>query len=1203
MRRAERFIKIPGSKGLYPSELAQKWEKKENGKLKEEKRMRENRTTRLWNEGWSFLKTQLDTSFEEIQNRQQEFRPVELPHDYLIYDAKNLYEDSFGWYRKEFLMHPVKGEHYFLEFGGVYMNSTLYINGVAVGDWKYGYSSFEMDITEFVKEGVNEAVVLVRHQSPNSRWYSGAGIYRDVYFRSCKPCYLPTNGTYVHMEQKDKGYEMQLETEYVSASNQATLRYTLLDREGKEQLVHRVESLEHTVSDGSKGYSKANACVFVRAPHLWDLENPYCYTLKVELFCGQDLVDEQGITLGFRTYAYDPDKGMSLNGQYVKLHGVCEHHDLGCLGSAVNKTALRRQFEILKTMGVNALRTSHNMPDEAFMDLADEMGFAVLSEAFDMWERPKTTYDYARFFVDWAGRDVESWIRRDRNHPSVFMWSIGNEIYDTHADDHGQEITRRLIGYVREHDPKENAPITIGSNYMPWEGAQKCADIVKYVGYNYGEKYYEEHHREHPDWIIYGSETASVVQSRGIYHFPLSQSILSDEDEQCSALGNSATSWGAKSTTHCIVDDRDAKFTFGQFIWTGFDYIGEPTPYHTKNSYFGQIDTAGYPKDPYYLFQAEWTDVNKAPMVHLYPYWDFNPGQMIDVCAVSNASQVELFVNGRSQGVKDIDHEKGTTLVQSWQVPYEPGVIEAVAYESGKEVARERRESFGDSEAIRLSCDRDSLEADAKDLAFVTIEMLDKDGKLVENAVDNVTVQMEGPGRLLGLDNGDSTDYDDYKGNTRKLFSGKLLAVIASTTEAGEMKVKVSGKGVKSAELRIESRLPAEEKGKFTETDVQGQAVNPHGYLENLAEKITESCTTLPVRKIELITEGSPILTADHKSVQVKAVCHPAKTSVVTLVWKVVSDAGIDVPYATITPLAETGEEILLTACSDGEFRLRCMAKDENGKVTVISQLECRAEGIGTCFYNPYEFLSAGLYSYSFGEIGNGNEKGISTARDGVSGVAFEQVDFGEYGSDTITLPVFALSGEEYPIEVWNGKPYTEGAVLVDTVIYQKTMIWNTYQAMTFKLSSRFKGVCTIGFAMRDQKVHIKGFSFEKQEKAFGRLTGGECDKVYGDSFERVGDKIEGIGNNVTIEYGNMDFGEKAAYGILLCGHTPLAGNTVHIRFHHEDGTSENRMVEFVHTEGYAEQKFEIEPLQGKGCIDLVFLPGSAFDLAWIQFI
>lgn len=315
------------------------------------------------------------------------------------------------------------------------------------------------------------------------------------------------------------------------------------------------------------------------------------------------------------------------------------------------------------------------------MELADEMGLLIVSEAFDMWERSKTPYDYARFYLQWWKRDVASWVRRDRNRPSLLMWSIGNEIYDTHADSRGQELTRELQAEVLIHDPRRNAFVTIGSNYMPWENAQKCADIVKVAGYNYAEKYYEQHHREHPDWIIYGSETCSTVQSRGVYHFPLAQSVLADDDQQCSSLGNSSTSWGAKSTEVCITEDRDAAFSLGQFLWTGFDYIGEPTPYHTKNSYFGQLDTAGFPKDSYYIYQAEWTDYRTHPMVHIFPYWDFSQGQLIDVRVCSNAPRIELFMNEIPQGIVEIDHVHGHKLLGEWQLPYAEGVLRAVAYD------------------------------------------------------------------------------------------------------------------------------------------------------------------------------------------------------------------------------------------------------------------------------------------------------------------------------------------------------------------------------------------------------------------------------------------------------------------------------------------------------------------------------------------
>lgn len=1152
----------------------------------------------LWTGDWSFLKTPLDTTWEEMQARKKDFQPVEIPHDWLIYDAKNLYEDSFGWYRKTFENTLSAGERMQVRFDGIYVDSTIYVNGKAVMDWKYGYTTFTADVTDFLKKGKNEIIVLARHRSPNSRWYSGAGIYRNVWLKTCKKTYLPMDGTYVvirpcgEAREENHAFEMTVSTEVAGAVDDETrLEYRLIREDAEAE---ETADLGAAKIDADAG--KAVFHTLIQDPALWDVDSPNCHRLQVKLWQGGEAVDVQEYTVGFRSIALTPEEGLFLNGRRVKVHGVCEHHDLGCLGAAFHETALRRQFQILKEMGVNGIRTSHNPPAPEFMELADRMGFLIDSEAFDMWERPKTTYDYARFFIDWAERDVESWIRRDRNHPSVFLWSIGNEIYDTHADDHGQEITRRLMRYVRAHDPEGNAAITIGSNYMPWEGAQKCADIVKMAGYNYGEKYYESHHKAHPDWIIYGSETASVVQSRGIYHFPLSQSILSDEDLQCSALGNSSTSWGAESTEKVITDHRDADFCFGQFIWTGFDYIGEPTPYHTKNSYFGQIDTAGFPKDPYYIFQAAWTDVKKKPMVHLFPHWDFNPGQMVDVRACTNAPQVELFVNGRRQGRQEIDHEKGKSLLGNWRVPYEPGVIMAIAYdENGKELAREERRSFGDSRQICLTPDKVALRADNQDLCFITIETLDEQGHPVENAVDYVTVEVEGPARILGMDNGDSTDEDSYKTNTRKLFSGKLLAVIGATAEPGVIKVKATGRGLRDAQVLLESH-PAEAIVKSCLEDCAARK-------ENGARKPD----FVPTRKIELLAEGERIFTKKKKETEVTARVYP-ENATSTLIWKIVDATGIEVPTAAVEELPEAEgsiRRVKVTAKGDGAFLVRCMAKESSGKITVISELDFSAKGLGVAFLDPYGFIAGGLYSRSLGDIGNGNEKGFSTARDGMSAVLFENVDFGEYGSEEIMVPIFALNGEAYPMEIWEGMPGEKGSTLLDTVVYQKPSIWNTYQEETWKLPKRLKGVTSIAFLMRDRKIHVKGFSFKKTEKAFGLLYANEATRVYGDEFQKNGARVEGIGNNVTMEFENMDFGTDGASTLTICGWTPLAVNTIHVRLKPEDGGEvQARMVEFAGTGSatYNEQTFTFQKISGRGRLDLIFLPGCQFNLESIRF-
>ena len=1164
----------------------------------------------LFNDNWSFLKTELDTELSQIRGREEEFQPVDLPHDWLIYNTKNLYENSTGWYRKciqsTLMQDPT--QRVLLRFDGVYMDSTFYVNGQKVGDWKYGYSAFDYDITDYLQQGENELLMQVRHQSPNSRWYSGAGIYRNVWLKLCPAVYLPMDGTYVHTTWQASGkYELEAETECAGAVSESTrCQYSLWKG---EQLIRELgQGRLFTREDGQNCFAFKTV---LEDPEEWNLNNPVCYQLRVELYEEKtaEPIDAQQITIGFRRMEFTTDKGFYLNGKYVKVHGVCEHHDLGCLGAAFHKEAMRRKLQILKEMGVNALRTSHNMPAQEVMELADEMGILVLSEAFDMWERCKTPYDYGRFFKEWAERDVRSWIRRDRNHPSLFLWSIGNEIYDTHADAHGEEITHRLIAYVRAHDPHENALITIGSNYMPWEGAQNCADIVKVAGYNYGEKYYAQHHQAHPDWIIYGSETASVVQSRGIYRFPLKQSVLADEDEQCSALGNSSTSWGARSVEACIADDRDADFTFGQFLWTGFDYIGEPTPYHTKNSYFGYIDTAGFPKDAYYLFQAEWTSPAEHPMVHVYPYWDWNPGQLIDVRACTNGESVELFVNGRSQGRQYIDHMHGRQLQGDWQVPYEPGEILAIAYdETGKEIARQSRHSFGDSKLLRLTADKTKLRGDGEDLCFITIGVEDANGYPVENAMDYVELTLEGDGRLLGMDNGDSTDYDAYKGHVRKLFNGKLLAVIATRPipagePDGKVKITVQGRGLKTASLELPVKAAGIRAGACVNEDVsQGLAKGDNPRTGQERVKIQGENSTdvfvVPVRKVELLTPEGKVMHPDRRSITIEARICPADASEQTLSWKVVNQNGIPISFAVVEPLDTHRARI--TAMGDGDFYVRCQSGQNPARY--ISQLELHAEGLGQAFLNPYEFISAGLFSETIGEITNGNEKGIATARDGISGVIYRDLDFGEYGSDEITIPLFALSSDLHEIEIWQGVPQEEGSRLLLNAPYQKPSQWNVYQEETWKLPCRLKGLTTIALRLQSRKVHIKGFSFTYFEKAYGKLYGAECSRVYGDSFLVESRAITGIGNNVTIVYENMNFGEKGASQVTLWGRSPLPGNTIHIHFTGPQGEMETRILEVPGTEGYTPQTFSIEPLTGVGTLELIFLPGSNYDLEAIQF-
>lgn len=1136
---------------------------------------------RLFNENWEFIKTPFGTSMEDLGAWEKDFAPVDIPHDWLIYDTQNLYETSTGWYRKHFQVTKADGLTRLLRFDGVYMDSKIYVNGIFAGEWKYGYSTFEFDITSLLTVGDNIILVGVDHQEPNSRWYSGAGIFRNVWLKTVPHTHLTSDGIYVSTKKQGEDYLVELQVEVTRATPEEGAAMEL-SFEGKVITTGRLEQ--------SVESSFFQSRFLVAHPKVWDVETPALYELKVTLDSG----DTDTIKFGFRDFAFHPAQGFLANGKRVKLHGVCEHHDLGSFGAAFHKTALKRRFEILKAMGVNAIRTSHNMPAPELMELADEMGMYIVSEAFDMWQEPKTAYDYARFFDAWVERDVASWIRRDRNHPSVIMWSIGNEIHDTH-EEVGMELTRRLMAHVEEHDPKRNAAVTIGSNYMPWQGAQNCADIVKLAGYNYAEIHYDAHHEKYPDWVIYGSETSSIVQSRGVYHFPLSESILTEEDEQCSALGNSRPSWAGKTVEYCILVDRDRKYAAGQFLWTGFDYLGEPTPYKTKNSYFGQIDTAGFPKDSYYMYQAEWTDYRKAPMVHLLPYWDFSPGQMIDVRVCTNAPKVEVFVNETSLGLKEIDHIQGTELFPGFQVPYEPGYIRAVAYdENNNVIAEEKRSSFGDSASIRLTPDKEYFIADGQDLVFVEISTVDADGNPVENAMDYVTVQVEGAGRLVGLDNGDSTDYDQYKGTCRKLFQGKLLAVIGAKTSDGSVTVTVksTNPGIAPATLLLHAVASPKIEG------VSAQMENQNLPL------VTGKDGLIPVRKIELVSEGGQAFSQDKTEIMVKAYLYPANASDRDVSFSAVNDAGITSNLAEVEFLEDNGEFLscLVRAKGDGAFRVRATTKNHTDKVKLLSQLEFCADGLGEAYLNPYGFIEGALYHYHKGDVGGFSEKSVASAQEGICEIGYHGLDFGDFGSDEITLPIFAMSGDPHYLQIWEGLPGDEGSELLADVVYQMPSTWDVYKPATYRLKRRIKGVTTLCLVTKDQRYFIKGFSFTKPEKAYETLYATESSQLYGDTFTIKEKAVEGIGNNVSLEFEDMDFGEKGFEKITICGRTKLPSNTIHIRFFGEDKEAVNQLVEFPHTEEYTELTFPLSSVTSRQTVGFIFLPGCDFDFAWFCF-
>ncbi|MDO5435179.1 MAG: glycoside hydrolase family 2 TIM barrel-domain containing protein [Clostridia bacterium] len=1107
----------------------------------------------LINDGWSFVK--LPSGSTPEQAFKAEWQAVDLPHDWLIGQAHDLYETADAWYRRVLPRSVCSAPVCLVHFDGVYMDCDVLLNGEIITSHAYGYTAFYADLTGRLRDGDNELAVHIRHRSPNSRWYSGSGIFRDVHLVTLPQKHLIPDSLYVITNETDTGWELRVSAETAGAG---TFTAVLADENGAVTGKASAEAEN----------GKALAVLHASSVRRWSVADPYLYTLTVTF--GEQT---EQLHVGFRTLRFDPAGGFFLNGEHTKLKGVCLHHDLGCLGAAFHPKAAARQLRVMKEMGVNALRTSHNPPASALLDLCDREGILVIDEAFDMWERSKTEFDYARFFPAHEAEDVALWIRRDRCHPCVIMWSVGNEIYDMHADERGRQVMLMLARQVREHDPDGHAEVTFGSNYMPWEGAQRCAEDIRIPGYNYGEKYYDAHHAKHPDWVIYGSETGSMLFSRGIYHFPKSKSILSDVDLQCSSLGNSTSSWGAKDPCGLICDDLHNPYSMGQFLWSGIDYIGEPTPYQTRSCYFGLADTACFPKDMYYLFQSQWTD---RPMIHIGVHWDWNIGQMIDVNVMTNGAEAELLLNGESLGRKQVIRGNTEKCMPCWRVPFRPGVLTARAYDrNGSLLREESRFTPGDGKQLRLSAEDGSILSDGHDITFITVTIEDENGHPVENARNRINIRVSGGGRLLGTDNGDPSDTEEYKSASRRLFGGKLLLIVGSDGTDENISIEAESPGREGARLEIPVR-PA-----------------PRVPGVSCLQKIPETAgNEICLRRIGLIPEGSTELTPDHPECAFGWQLFPADAAPRPIRWQVTNESGIETPSAV---LRVTEDRVFVTGRGDGVFLLRALSGNADDHPELISQLEFTAHGFGSAAFDPYSFVSAGLYDLSDGEIGSGNEQGIAFARDGYSMAGFSRVDFGKAGSGTVTMPVFALDGEEHEITVWLDDPRQNGVRPFTVLKYKKPSIWNVYQEETWELPEVLTGMHTLCFSMTD-KVHLKGFRFERMSRAFRPQTAADADGVWGDAFRKEGDRILGIGNNVTLVWNEMDFGNAGEAELVLRGNTPLETNAVTIRMENDRGENLTELAMFRGDAG-TEQSFPIRVPGGMCSVSLVFLPGSCFDL------
>jgi beta-galactosidase len=775
-----------------------------------------------FNQNWRFnlgdVTDAKDAGFNDSQWRQ-----LDLPHDWSIEGEFSETAPSgtgggalpggLGWYRKTFTI-PItaKGKLIFIEFDGVYRNSEVWINGHYLGKRPYGYSTFEYELTPFLAYGAKPNVIAVRvdnSQQPNSRWYSGSGIYRNVWLTTLDPVHVQHWGTYVTTpEVGEQSATVAIKTKVSNGSNSAVpvdLTTIIQDAKGREI----ARATEKGVA--AKGMNaEVSQTLKVSAPMLWSDERPYVYKVISQLSQGARVVDRYETPLGIRTFRFDVEKGFFLNGKPLKIRGTCNHHDLGSLGAAVNTRAIERQLEMLKAMGVNGLRTSHNPPAPELLDLADRMGFIVMDEAFDMWKIAKTKYDYHLDWDQWHKRDLEDMVLRDRNHPSIIIWSIGNEVMEQwNKNPTGGTITRELTAIVRNLD--RTRPITSATNGVSRDNKVITEGDLDLVGTNYAHGKLPEFARMFPGRAIIGAETNSSLHMRGSYRMP-SDEILrwprKDEDilkisptYECSAYDNSTANWGAGHEEQWkLVKNND--FFSGMYIWTGWDYIGEPTPFPwpAVSSYFGIIDLAGFPKDPFYFYQSEWTN---TPVLHVFPHWNWKQGEKVDVVAYyNNADEVELFLNGRSQGTK---RKQGDDMHVFWRLGFEPGVLKAVSRKNGQVVLTTEVRTAAEPAKIVLTVDRPTIKADGVDLSFVTVKVVDQSGTLVPLADNLIRFEVTG-GSIAGVDNGNQISHESFKAKQRKAFHGMALAIIQSKQKPGRIVLKASSDNLAPGSVVINAR-------------------------------------------------------------------------------------------------------------------------------------------------------------------------------------------------------------------------------------------------------------------------------------------------------------------------------------------------------------------------------------------------------------
>jgi beta-galactosidase len=758
------------------------------------------------------------------------WRKLDLPHDWSIENefVQNVptgggggyLPTGVGWYRKRFTL-PASAlkKNVWIDFDGVYQNSDVWINGHHLGHYPSGYMSFFYDLTSHIKKGENIITVRVDNSlQPNTRWYSGSGIYRHVWLNIAELMCVAQWGTYITTSSVDSSQAtVSIKTRILNRNKlpaEGKLRSIILDAKGNE-----IAHTESAFSLGPNDISGIEQSIVVPSPSLWSVESPAMYSVRTVVFDGNKIVDEVTTPFGIREIRYDVNKGFFLNGKHVKMNGVCLHHDGGSVGAAVPLAVWERRFRVLKEMGCNAIRTSHNPMAPEFLDLCDRMGFLVQNEIFDEWKSAKVKYGYSNYFGQWSQHDLINFIYRDRNHPSVVMWSAGNEIGEQ-KQEKGHEILKPLIEIFHREDPTR--PVTTGNDNIAADNGSARVPFLQMldiVGYNYVDRWHERRElfysidrHDHPDWKMVGTESVSISGIRGNYYGGgfggIDSSVL--RPANMGSVVRAEQLWK-------FVSSHD--YVIGDFMWTGIDYLGEAR-WPNKNASSGVIDLCGFPKDAYYFYQSQWTT---KPMVHLTPHWNWagKQGKVIQVLAYTNCDSVELFLNGRSFGIKALEFPRqgnsgawnrydrplvGITtgdLHLMWDVPYEPGELKAVGRKGGRIVVEEKLVTAAEPAAIRLSVDRNVIQPHADAVAHVKVEIIDDKGNVVPYANNLIQLAIEGAGRLIGFDNGNPADHTSMKSNQRKTFNGLALAIIQPGNKTGKISVRAGSPGIKEATIEI----------------------------------------------------------------------------------------------------------------------------------------------------------------------------------------------------------------------------------------------------------------------------------------------------------------------------------------------------------------------------------------------------------------